>query len=187
MNHSHQTGTVTRPATAPTTTAPAPLGEDIAIRRTLREDDPRAIADLHRRIYGSEYGLNERFVEGVQRGLDACVARGWPRAGGGVWLVERRGALLGALGLTDEGDAMGRVRWLVFDPQLRGRGLGRSLVAELVDEARAAGMRTLTLETFAALTTAARIYRGLGFRLQWERERRDWGPAVTFQGYRLEL
>jgi ribosomal protein S18 acetylase RimI-like enzyme len=65
--------------------------------------------------------------------------------------------------------------------------MGRQLVAEAVDEARTAGMRVLTLETFSDLRAAARIYRDAGFRVEWEREREDWGPGVIYQGYRLDL
>lgn len=160
---------------------------DIVIRRALRDGDTRAITELHRRVYRSEYGLNEHFVEGVQRSLEGAVSRGWPERSGAVWLVDGDDALLGALGLTDEGEGAGRLRWLVFDPAARGRGLARSLVAELVEEARRDGMRTLTLETYSDLTAAARIYRDAGFRVQWERVRDDWGPPVTYQGYRLDL
>jgi ribosomal protein S18 acetylase RimI-like enzyme len=160
---------------------------DITVRRHLADGDADAIADLHRRVYASEYGLNEQFVDGVRRGLAAAVASGWPQRSGAVWLVDGDDQLRGALGLTDEGEGAGRVRWLVLDRSLRGRGLGRSLVAELLDEARGAGMRRLTLETFSELTAAARIYRDAGFRVQWERVRDDWGPTITFQGYRLDL
>ena len=165
----------------------AGITSDISIRRELREGDADAIAELHRRVYGSEYGLNERFVQGVRRGLEAAVRSGWPERTGAVWLVERDGALLGALGLTDEGEGVGRVRWLVLDAALRGRGLGRSLVGELLAEARDAGLRELTLETYSDLTAAARIYRDAGFQVQWERAHEDWGPPVTFQGYALDL
>jgi ribosomal protein S18 acetylase RimI-like enzyme len=106
---------------------------------------------------------------------------------GAVWLVDGDEALLGALGLTDDGERAGRLRWLVLDRSLRGRGLARSLVAELIEQARAANLHTLTLETYSELTAAARIYRDAGFRVQWERVRDDWGPAITFQGYRLDL
>jgi ribosomal protein S18 acetylase RimI-like enzyme len=160
---------------------------DITVRRHLRDGDADAIAELHRRVYGSEYGLNEQFVDCVRRGLAAAVASGWPQRRGAVWLVDGDEGLRGALGLTDEGDGAGRVRWLVLDPALRGRGLARSLVAELLDEARAAGLHTLTLETYSDLTAAARIYRDAGFRVEWERVHDDWGPTITFQGYRLDL
>ena len=160
---------------------------DITVRRHLRDGDADAIADLHRRVYATEYGLNEQFVGGVHRGLAAAVASGWPQRSGAVWLVDGDDQLLGALGLTDEGDGAGRLRWLVLDRSLRGRGLARSMVAELLEEARDAGMRTLTLETYKDLTAAASIYRDAGFSVQWERVRDDWGPAITYQGYRLEL
>ena len=138
-------------------------------------------------MYASEYGLNDQFVEGVRRGLQAAVAKGWPQRSGAVWLVDGDVTLLGALGLTDEGEGVGRVRWLVLDAALRGRGLGRSLVGELLAEARDAGLRELTLETYSDLTAAARIYRDAGFQVQWERVHEDWGPPVTFQGYALDL
>jgi ribosomal protein S18 acetylase RimI-like enzyme len=165
----------------------AGITNDISIRRELRDGDADGIAELHRRVYASEYGLNDQFVEGVRRGLHTAIARGWPRDSGAVWLVDGDEWLLGALGLTDEGEGIGRVRWLVLDERLRGRGLGRSLVTELIAEARQAGMRRLTLETYSELTAAARIYRDAGFRVQWERVHADWGPQITFQGYALDL
>jgi ribosomal protein S18 acetylase RimI-like enzyme len=161
--------------------------EQMAIRRTLRGGDAQAIAELHRRIYEPEYGLNERFTAAVEDGVTAAAAAGWPQRSGAVWLVEGDRPLLGALALTDEGDGLGRVRWFALALSLRGQGLGRSLIAELLDEARAAGLSKLELETISVLTAAARIYRDAGFRVVWERRRVDWGPPVTMQGYELEL
>lgn len=138
-------------------------------------------------MYATEYGLSEAFAESVQHGLDAAVARGWPERAGAVWLPERDATVLGALGLTEEGDGLGRVRWFVLDPQLRGRGLGRLLIDELLVAARTAGLSRLELATFSRLTAAARIYRAAGFAVTWEREQEDWGPSITFQGYALEL
>jgi len=55
---------------------------DITVRRHLKDGDADAIAELHRRVDGSEYGLNEQFVDGVRRGLAAAVASGWPQRRG---------------------------------------------------------------------------------------------------------
>lgn len=163
------------------------ITNDISIRRELQAGDADAIVELHRRVYASEYRLNDQFVQGVRRGLQAAVAGGWPQHSGAVWLVDGDESLRGALGLTDEGEGLGRVRWLVLDPALRGQGLGRSLVTELIGEARQAGLQKLTLETYSELRAAARIYRDAGFRVQWERVHEDWGPQITFQGYALDL
>ena len=160
------------------------------VRRTLREDDVDAIAALHRRVYGAEHGTNEAFVAGVAGSLARAAARGWPATGGGVWLVEHGGRLRGSLGLTGERPGLGRLRWFVLEPTLRGRGLGTRLVAELVELARAQGMQELELETFSDLAVAARIYRANGFRVVSERVRADWRSAerpMTYQRYHRRL
>jgi ribosomal protein S18 acetylase RimI-like enzyme len=160
---------------------------ELVVRRELRDGDDAAIAELHRRIYVPEYERNDEFVARVLGAVQAAIASGWPRDGGAVWLLERAGELVGSLGLTDEGAGVGRVRWFVFDGSLRGRGLGHSLLEELLEEARAQAMQTLELETFSALTVAAKLYREAGFEVIWERQRDDWGPMITYQHYRLRL
>jgi GNAT superfamily N-acetyltransferase len=166
---------------------PAPAHDPIVVRRELRSRDELAIGDLHERVYPAEFGMNASFCDDVRQNIAAARARGWPAAREAVWLIDGERELAGSLGLTSDSDDVGHVRWFVLAPELRGRGLGRSLVAELIAEARAAGYTRLELETFSDLATAARIYRDAGFRLLWSRERRDWGPPVVYQHYALEL
>ena len=64
---------------------------------------------------------------------------------------------------------VGHLDWFVLDADLRGRGLGRRLVADLIAEARARRMEKLKVETFSKLTAAARIYRAAGFSVVWHR------------------
>lgn len=157
------------------------------IRRELGAADPQAIVDLHRRVYVPEYRRNGAFIFGVQDSLDYAVQHGWPGAGGGVWLVDHDDELAGCMALTDEGGGLGRVRWVVFAPELRGQGLGRRLLDELLVKARADGLRRLELETFSELRAAAHLYRSAGFVVTWERPRDDWGPPIVYQHYELQL
>ncbi len=161
--------------------------DQLQVRRTLQPGDPGAIAELHRRLYVPEYGLGGAFVDSVRAGVEAAAAAGWPRTGGGVWLVEQDGVVRGSLGLTSDGDGLGKVRWFALESSLRGRGLGRSLLDELLALARTSGMRRLELGTFSALTIAGGMYRRAGFRVTSEQEWTDWGPPVTFQHYALDL
>jgi ribosomal protein S18 acetylase RimI-like enzyme len=167
-------------------TATAP-NDPLVIRRTLRDADAAGIAELHRRVYAPEYGMNDVFVSRVAEGVLDAIAAGWPQTGGGVWLIDGDEELDGCLALTDEGERLARLRWFVLAPTLRGRGLGRSLVRHLLSCAREQGFDRIELETFSALTSAARIYREAGFEVTWERERTDWGPPITYQHYRLAL
>jgi len=126
------------------------------------------------------------FVEGVRDSIERAIERGWPH-GGGAWLVDRDGELQGCLGLTDEGDGLGRLRWVLLHPDLRGQGLGRRMITEAVAEARRLGFQRLELDTFGALRSAAAIYRDAGFRLVSEKQTEMWGPPIAYQHYVLEL
>lgn len=166
---------------------PAAMSEHVLIRRRLEPGDAEAIGELHERLYALEYGMNDAFCQGVRDSVAAARRRGWPDVGGAVWLIDGEHGLAGSLGLTDEGGGSGRVRWFVIESRLRGHGLGRAMVEELITEARGAGLARLELETFSALQAAAHIYRAAGFELVWSRDRYDWGPPIVYQRYELEL
>jgi ribosomal protein S18 acetylase RimI-like enzyme len=163
------------------------LIQDYVIRRELRPGDADKIPELHDRIYSAEYGLDGRSRAYVERSVQAALDHGWPAGAGAVWLVDRGDQLAGTLALTPEGDGVGAVHWFVLAPELRGRGLGRELFGELMDEAQAAGLRRIVLETFSELTTAARIYREAGLRVVSEQQFDGWGPKLTIQRYELQL
>jgi ribosomal protein S18 acetylase RimI-like enzyme len=52
----------------------------------------------------------------------------------------------------------------VVDPETRGLGLGRWLLAEAEARVAATGVRTVRLETNRALTEAVALYRASGYR-----------------------
>lgn len=156
------------------------------IRREVRDSDADAIIGLHECLYTAEYGMGPAFVEGVRSTVATSIERGWP-AGGGAWLVDSEDGLAGCLGLTDEGDGQGRLRWVLLHPDLRGLGIGRRMITEAVADARRLGFTRLELDTFGALRSAAAIYRGAGFRLVSEEETEMWGPPIAYQHYVLDL
>ncbi|HVD29411.1 MAG TPA: GNAT family N-acetyltransferase [Mycobacteriales bacterium] len=57
------------------------------------------------------------------------------------------------------------VRQVMVHPDRRGRGLARRLVAALVDDARAHGVETLTLDVRGNNHAAMRLYETLGFEV----------------------
>lgn len=160
---------------------------DVEIRRELRPGDLDAIVALHARLYPPEYGVDAEFVAHVEARVADAAQAGFPRGRDRIWLLDRRGAVAGSLALTDEGGGIGYVRWYLIDPALRGRGLGRRLVTELVEEAGELGYTRLRLETFSDLRVAAAIYRDAGFRLVAAETGPRWGREITYQHYELVL
>ena len=159
----------------------------VEIRRELRPGDLEEIVRFHGRLYSREYRVDASFEAFVAASVAEAADRGFPGERERVWIVERDGAFVGCLALTDEGDA-GAVRWFVLDPTVRGRRLGRRLLDELISCAKDAGFERLRLETFSLLSTAAHLYRSYGFELTDEHTGPRWGrDRITFQHYELEL
>lgn len=158
------------------------------VRRELRPGDYGAIVEHHGRVYAREYGMDSSMEAHVAAAVARVALRGFPRGSEGIWIVESDGAHAGSLALTDEGEGAGCVRFFLLDRELRGRGLGRRLLDELLDTARAAGFDRLVLETFSDLEGAAHLYREHGFRVMEAETGPRWGRAeLTYQHYELEL
>jgi ribosomal protein S18 acetylase RimI-like enzyme len=163
--------------------APSPT-----VRRDLRPGDLGAIVAHHGRTYLPEYGLDSTFEAHVGASVAEAGKRGFPRPSERLWIVEVDGRHAGSVALTDEGEGLGAVRWVVLDRELRGRGLGRRLISELVTEAEDLGYDGLWLETFSELEAAAAVYTSLGFELVSEQTGPRWGrERISYRRYELDL
>jgi GNAT superfamily N-acetyltransferase len=158
------------------------------IRSELRPGDLGLILAHHGRIYGAEYGVDATFEGHVASTLARAAIRGFPTPREAVRLVELDGRHAGSLALTDEGDGEATIRWFVLSPTVRGRGLGRRLLGEMLDKASEVGYARVGLETFSELEAAAHLYLERGFEVVWEDPAPRWGrDRITYQRYELEL
>lgn len=163
-------------------------GQRIEIRRRLRDDDPEAIVAMHGHLYGRELGLDSSFEEMVAASVRLAVERGWPSTREGIWIVERDGELRGCVGLTDDGGGTAVLRWFLLDPSLRGKGLGRRLLGEVLDSAERNGYERVRLETFSLLRAAGHLYREQGFEVVRTEVGPRWGrEEIAYQHYLLRL
>ena len=159
-----------------------PTTASVSVRTDLRAGDIGAISRLHGTVYAAEHGLDERFEAGVAGGLAHAVENGWP-ARGAIRVAELDGRVAGSTALTVESSSQGRLRWVLLDPALRGRGLGRRMVEEVIAEADALGLDVLDLITFSDLQTAGQIYRSLGFEVVETKRFSGWGRPIRMQRY----
>ena len=130
----------------------------------IREIDP-AHEDAQHCLRSYEAELNERF----DTGFDVDAALPLPvdelRAPAGSFLVAYRdGQPVGCGGLKRHGRDPAEIKRLWVDPQARGTGLARRLVAELEERARSAGAPAVQLDTNRTLVEAIAMYRNLGYR-----------------------
>ena len=117
------------------------------------------------------YCLGEYFAELGRRfegGFDpAVVEAARPeelRPPAGLFLVATlRGEPVGCGGLKLRGRGPADLKRMWVAPSARGLGLGRRLLSELEERARAAGASSVRLETNRSLTEAIALYRSAGY------------------------
>lgn len=84
------------------------------------------------------------------------------------------------------GPGEAEIRALAVSPEARGNGVGRALLAAVIDRAGGQGIRTLVLLTQPEMRAAHHLYEEAGFGRLPDR---DWSPepGTTLLAYRMEL
>ena len=157
------------------------------VLRQPRPGDFGWVVHRHGALYSREYGWDERFEALVARVVAEYVdRRGDPRQAG--WIAELDGERVGSVFCMPAEDGVtAKLRMLLLEPAARGRGVGKRLVSECVEFARAAGYQAMELWTVSLLEAARAIYRKAGFQLVSEETITGFGYELTGQTWRLEL
>ena len=156
------------------------------ILRAPRPGDYGWVVHRQGALYASEYGWDATF-EALVAEIVAAFIRNFNARQEGCWLAERAGEIAGSVFLVRESEAVGRLRLLYVEPEARGLGIGRRLVAECIAAARRASFRSLTLWTNDVLASARRIYEAAGFRLVKEEKHHSFGADLVGQFWELVL
>jgi GNAT superfamily N-acetyltransferase len=81
----------------------------------------------------------------------------------GSWVAESQGSVLGLTGLFGRGTS-GEVEPVIVTEAAREQGIGRMLIARVVEEARARGFEHLAIRPVARNVAAVRRFHAAGFR-----------------------
>ena len=156
---------------------------------TLRAHSPGDmgwVIQRHGEIYHQEYGWNEEFEALVAeiaaefiRKLDARRER--------CWIAEHAGCRVGCIFLVAKDATTAKLRLLLVEPDVRGLGVGRTLVAECVRFAWECGYKKIVLWTQDNLSAARRIYSKAGFVKTGQEPHRSFGRDLVAETWELEL
>ncbi|MFZ6708426.1 GNAT family N-acetyltransferase [Undibacterium sp. TC9W] len=108
----------------------------------------------------SDFGIEVEFD-----GLDAAIgSAGLADAKNAIELVaEFDGRICGCIALEAMHDQQGKVFGFHVDKGLRGKGIGRALMVQLVERAKQCDLKILHLDTWDTMYSAVRLYTSLGW------------------------
>ena len=159
--------------------------DNVSIRTELRPGDLGYAIYLHGALYSKEYGYGVQFESYVAKGLSEFYEKYDPDRNR-VWVSEHNGRMIGFLLLMDRG-ASAQLRYFLIEPGYRGIGLGSKLLNLYMGFLRECGYKASYLWTTHELSTAAFLYKRLGFQLTEEKESTAFGKSLREQRYDLLL
>ncbi|HHQ4669359.1 TPA: bifunctional helix-turn-helix transcriptional regulator/GNAT family N-acetyltransferase [Aeromonas veronii] len=133
--------------------------------RPITEADNPHIATVIRTV-SAEYGLTADKGYGVSDPNLDRLYQTYQEEASRYWVIEGPdGSILGGGGIAPLAGEEGvcELQKMYFLPALRGLGLGKRLVLQALDEARALGYQRCYLETTEVLREATNLYESLGF------------------------
>jgi DNA-binding MarR family transcriptional regulator/GNAT superfamily N-acetyltransferase len=154
--------------------------------RGHRPGDMGWVVQRHGEIYHQEYGWNEEF-EALVAEITAEFVRKLDVTRERCWIAEHDGRRVGCIFLVGKDATTAKLRLLLVEPDARGLGVGRTLVAECVRFAREASYRKILLWTQENLTAARRIYKTEGFVKTAQEPHHSFGHDLVGETWELEL
>jgi len=158
---------------------------DISIRTELRPGDIGYVTYMHGALYHKEYNYGIQFESYVAKGLCEFYEKYDPNRNR-IWVCEHDARMIGFLLLMDRGESA-QLRYFLIEPEYRGIGLGSKLLNLYMDFLHERGYKKSYLWTTNELSTAAFLYKRLGFQLTEEKESTAFGKPLTEQRYDLIL
>lgn len=127
--------------------------------RSFEPSDAAAFRELNEAWIKQYFGLEEHDHDILGDPIASII-----QPGGHIFLACAEGRAIGCCALIVVRPGVYEVAKMAVVEQYRGCGVGRKLLAYVIEQARTLGATLLTLETNDKLANAIHLYESLGFR-----------------------
>jgi GNAT superfamily N-acetyltransferase len=141
------------------------------------------VTQLHAAYYSKASNFGVEFEAKVATELSTfCLS--YKEGRDGMWAVYGEG-IEGSIVIDGSHAAAdgAHLRWFITSEFLRGKGIGKQLLATALEFADKCGYDKVYLWTFEGLGAARHLYESHGFRLQHEQQGSQWGRVVNEQRF----
>ena len=145
------------------------------------------VSELHALYYSKLVGFGLPFEAKVARELAEFCSR-YDDQRDGLWLAAVDGRIHGSIaidGLSAENEGA-HLRWFITSDEIRGKGIGSSLLDAAMDFCREKSYQSIYLWTFSGLDAARHLYEKFGFRLVKQQRGSQWGKEVDEQRFEFK-
>lgn len=140
--------------------------------------------EMHALYYSAASGFGTKFEVVVAGGLAAFITR-LDAKRTMIWRAASAHRILGTIAIDGEdlGVDVAHLRWFIVDDTVRGKGVGRRLLASALNFVDMNGFMETRLWTFRGLAAARSLYEKNGFSLVKEEPGGRWGTHVMEQEF----
>jgi GNAT superfamily N-acetyltransferase len=145
------------------------------------------VSELHAIYYSQLVGFGLPFEARVAREMAEFCSR-YDEQRDGLWLATMDGRVHGSIAIDglhahDEG---AHLRWFITSDEIRGKGIGTSLIRSAMDFCRAKGYNHIYLWTITGLDAARHLYEKFGFELVLQELGSQWGKEIVEQRFEYQ-
>lgn len=145
------------------------------------------ISEMHALYYSKLVGFGMHFEAKVASEMAEFCSR-YDEQRDGLWLATLDGRIHGSIAMDglyakDEG---AHLRWFITSDEIRGKGVGTSLLSSAMNFCQEKGYRHIYLWTFAGLDAARHLYEKFGFELVSQQRGSQWGVEVDEQRFEFQ-
>lgn len=148
------------------------------------------VTELHATYYGGLWKLGPQFEVDIAEGIAEFVDRYDPSSDGMWAVVDQHETVRGGIIIDGrEADERGaQLRYFILDPSLHGNGLGRQLLAAVMNFCGAREFDRIFLWTVDELEAAIGLYRSVGFTATEEvNVHSSWETPVPYRLFEYRL
>lgn len=150
------------------------------------QEDVETSIKRQREIFGGEFGFldsSHRYAEKTIREF----AKTWNKEKDFLLIAKKDGRFIGTITFMGEENNVGRLRFLILEPDMRGKGIGKAIVTTALEWAKSLGYSHIYLSTHSVLKTARGMYAKLGFVKTSEESAEEVCPGAMEEVWEIDI